>query len=136
MDAIDEAKQKGKVRAKGVSCHALPALRVAAKSDWVQVNLVRVNPQAAHIDGESPKWNEGGKHVAPVMELIRTMHANGHGVIGMKLIGNGDFTNAEDREKSIRFAMSQPEIHSVVIGFKSIAEIDEAIERINRALAA
>jgi aryl-alcohol dehydrogenase-like predicted oxidoreductase len=135
MDAIDEAKQKGKVRAKGVSCHALPALRVAAKSDWVQVNLVRVNPQAAHIDGESPKWNEPGKDLKPVMDLIKTMHANGHGVIGMKLIGNGDFTNAEDREKSIRYVMAQPEIHAVTIGCKSPAEVDEAITRINNALA-
>jgi predicted aldo/keto reductase-like oxidoreductase len=70
------------------------------------------------------------------MTEIKKMHAKGHGVIGMKIIGNGDFTNAEDREKSIRFAMSQPEIHAVVIGFKNTAEIDEAIERINRALAA
>lgn len=135
MDAIDEAIQKGKVRAKGVSCHALPALRVAATSPWVQVNLVRVNPQAKHIDGETPKWNAPGNDIAPVMALIKTMHANGHGVIGMKLIGNGDFTNPDDREKSIRFAMAQPEIHAVTIGCKSPAEVDEAIERINNALA-
>jgi len=135
MDAIDEAQQKGKIRAKGVSCHALPALRIAAKSNWVQVNLVRVNPQAKHIDGESPKWDEPGNNITPVMELIKTMHANGHGIIGMKLIGNGDFTNAEDREKSIRYAMAQPEIHAVTIGCKSPAEVDEAIERINNALA-
>ena len=74
--------------------------------------------------------------VGPVMEQIKKMHAKGHGVIGMKMIGNGTFTTPEDREKSLRFAMSQPEIHAVVIGFKSTAEIDEAIERINRALAA
>lgn len=53
----------------------------------------------------------------------------------MKIIGNGDFTRAEDREKSIRFVMAHPEIQAVVIGFKSAAEIDEAIERINRVLA-
>jgi predicted aldo/keto reductase-like oxidoreductase len=136
MDAIDEAQQKGKIKVKGVSCHALPALRVAAKSDWVQVNLVRVNPQAKHVDGESPKWNEPGNKIEPVMELIKQMHANGHGIIGMKLIGNGDFTNADDREKSIRYAMAQPEIHAVTIGCKSPAEVDEAITRINNALAA
>jgi len=135
MDAIDAAIQKGKVRAKGVSCHALPALRVAATSPWVQVNLVRVNPQAKHIDGETPKWNAPGNDIAPVMELIKQMHANGHGIIGMKLIGNGDFTNPDDREKSIRYAMAQPEIHAVTIGCKSPAEVDEAIERINNALA-
>ncbi len=136
MDAIDAAQQKGKVRVKGVSCHALPALRVAAASNWVQVNLVRVNPQAVHIDGETPKWDAPGNRIEPVMELVRTMHANGHGIIGMKIIGNGDFTNADDREKSIRYAMAQPEIHAVTIGCKSPAEIDEAIERINNALAA
>ncbi len=54
------------------------------------------------------------------------MHVNGHGIIGAKLIGNGKFTNAADREKSIRFAMAQPEIHAVTIGCKSPAEIDEA----------
>ena len=33
------------------------------------------------------------------------------------------------------FAMSRREIDAVVIGFKSRAEIDEGIQRINRALA-
>ena len=64
------------------------------------------------------------------------MHAKGRGVIGMKLIGGGDFQNAEDREKAARFVMARPEINAVVIGFKSTKEVDEAIERINRALAA
>ena len=135
MDAISAAQQKGQIRARGTSCHALPALQVAAKSDWVQVNLVRVNPQAKHIDGPTPKWDAPGSDLNLVMKEVRTMHANGHGVIGMKIIGNGDFTGADDREKSVRFAMAQPEIHAVVIGFKSPAEVDEAIGRINRALA-
>ena len=64
------------------------------------------------------------------------MQAKGRGVIGMKLIGNGDFVNPDDREKAARFAMAQSEINAVVIGFKSRQEIDEAIERIDRALAA
>ena len=80
------------------------------------------------IDGDAEK-------AAEVMKEIRTMHEKGHGVIGMKIIGNGDFTEADDREKSVRFAIAQPEIHAVVIGFKSPAEVDEAIGRINRALA-
>lgn len=135
MDAIDEAKSKKKVLSKGVSCHALPALRIAAASDWVEVNLVRVNPQAKHVDSETPKWDVSGTSIDPVMEQVRIMDRNGHGIIGMKLVGNGDFTAADDREKAVRFAMAQPEIDAVTIGFKSAAEIDEAIERMNRALA-
>ena len=138
MDGFDEAKSRKWIRAKGVSCHSLPALQTAAASNWTEVHLVRINPQGHVVDTPEEKWNATSDvtRVSPVMKEIKTMHANGHGVIGMKIIGNGDFTNAEDREKSIRFAMSQPEIHAVVIGFKSTAEIDEAIKRINRALAA
>lgn len=135
MDAFDEAKAKKWIRAKGVSCHSLPALRAATASDWTDIHLVRVNPQAKHIDGPKETWNESGNDVTPVLQEIKTMHAKGHGVIGMKLIGDGDFKSPEDREKSIRFAMAQKEIHAVVIGFKSTAEIDEAIRRINQALA-
>ena len=136
MDGFEEAKDKKWIRAKGVSCHSLPALRTGAASDWPQVHLVRVNPQAKHIDGLDETWNKPGNDVGLVMQQIKLMHGKGRGVIGMKIIGNGDFQNPDDREKSIRFAMSHPEIDSVVIGFKNPEEIDEAIERINRALAA
>ncbi len=64
------------------------------------------------------------------------MHAKGRGVIGMKLVGDGDFQNPDDREKAARFAMARPELSAVVIGFKSRKEIDEAIGRLDRALAA
>ena len=135
MDAFDEAKEKKWIRAKGVSCHSLPALRAATASNWTEVHLVRVNPQASHIDGMEQTWDKPGHDIAPVLAELKTMRAKGRGVIGMKIIGDGDFTQAEDREKSIRFAMSRPELDAIVIGFKSTAEIDEAIRRVNGALA-
>ena len=135
MDAFDEAKQKKWIRAKGVSCHSLPALRAATASNWTEVHLVRVNPQANHIDGMEQTWDKSGHDIAPVLTELKTMRAKGRGVIGMKIIGNGDFTQPEDREKSIRYAMSRPELDAIVIGFKSTAEIDEAIKRMNQALA-
>lgn len=135
MEAIDKAQAAGKIRAKGISCHALPALRVAAASDWIDVNLVRVNPQAKHTDSEVPKWDAPGTVIEPVVEQLAIMKQHNHGVIGMKLVGDGDFKDPADREKAVRFAMSLKEIDAVTIGFKSAAEIDEAIERMNRALA-
>lgn len=136
MDGFEEAKERQWIRAKGVSCHSLPALRTATESDWTEVHLVRVNPQARHVDGPEETWNKPGDDIDPVMEQIRAMHAKGRGVIGMKLIGDGDFVKAEDREKAARFAMTHSEINAVVIGFKSRQEIDESIDRLNRALAA
>ena len=135
MDAFNQAQERKWIRAKGVSCHTLPALRAGVTSDWPEVHLVRVNPQGSFTDGEHNGWGRGVQNnIAPVMDQIKIMHAKGRGVIGMKICGNGTFTNPADREKSIRFAMSQPEIDAVVIGFKNRQEIDEAIERINRAL--
>ena len=138
LEAFLKAQEKKLIRAKGVSCHSLPALTRAVDIDWVDVHLVRVNPQGAHVDTPAETWNakSNRSHVEPVVKQIRRMRKQGHGIIGMKLIGNGDFTKAEDREKSIRFAMQPGFLDTAVIGFKSAAEIDEAIERINKALAA
>ena len=138
LDGFDQAKAKQMIRAKGVTCHSLPALRTAVESDWTEIHQVRINPQGVRMDGmEISTWSptDPGHDIAPVLAELKTMRAKGRGVIGMKIIGNGTFLNPEDREKSIRFAMSRPELDAVVIGFKSTAEIDEAIERMNRALA-
>jgi predicted aldo/keto reductase-like oxidoreductase len=136
LDALEEAKDKKIIRAHGISCHTLPALTTAARLDWVDVNLVRINPQGAHIDTPEEVWNATSdkSHLPPVLKQIKVMRENNHGVIGMKIIGNGDFTDPEDREKSIRFTMQSGLTDAVVIGFKSTAEIDEAIKRINSAL--
>ena len=135
MDAFSVAQERKWIRTKGVSCHTLPALQDGAASDWPEVHLVRVNPQGSYLDDERDGWSSSGGDVIPVLSQIKTMHAKGRGVIGMKICGNGTFTDPADRERSIRFAMSRPEIDAVVIGFKNRQEIDEAIERINRALA-
>jgi predicted aldo/keto reductase-like oxidoreductase len=138
MDAMQEAKDKQIIRAHGVSCHSLPALRLAAELDWVDVNLVRINPQGVLVDTpQSRSWNaeSDAAHVPPVVEQIKRMREKGHGIIGMKIMGEGRFKDPEDREKSIRFAMQPGLLDCVTIGFKSPAEINEAIQRMNSALA-
>lgn len=136
MDGFNEAKEKKWIRTKGVSCHTLPALRNATASDWTEVHLVRVNPQGHHMDGATAAWGPNAfAEVSPVMQELKTMREKGRGVIGMKIFGNGDFRQPEEREKSIRFAMGCKEIDAVVIGFSKATEINETITRINAALA-
>ncbi len=136
MDAFEEARAKKIILSHGVSCHSLSALKKAAELDWVDVNLVRINPQGAYVDTTVESWNakSDASNVPSVLEQIKVMRKSRHGVIGMKLIGDGKFTNPDDREKSIQFVMQSGLVDAVVIGFKSTAEIDEAILRINRAL--
>ena len=136
LDGFDQAKAKQMIRAKGVTCHSLPALRAAVASDWTEVHQVRVNPQGRRMDGMEAPWAyDQDNAIDPVLAELKRMRAKGRGVIGMKIIGDGTFVDPVEREQSIRFAMSRPELDAVVIGFKSTAEIDEAIERMNRALA-
>jgi predicted aldo/keto reductase-like oxidoreductase len=133
-DGYDQAQEKKWIRAKGVSCHSLPALRDAAESDWPEVHLVRVNPQGAFMDGPEENYNMVKNETAPVMEQLKIMRAKGRGVIGMKMVGNGTFLNPEDRHKALRLAMSMPEVNAVVIGFKNRAEVDEGLKRTNAVL--
>ena len=136
MDGFSEAREKKWIRAKGVSCHSLPALRATTVSDWAEVLLARVNPQGIYTDGEMVDWSSSIHHdISPVMQEIKTMHAKGVGVIGMKIFGAGSFTDPADRDKSIRYATACKDIDAIVIGFTSTQQIDEAIGQMNRALA-
>ena len=92
MDVLSEAKQKGIIRAHGCSCHSIEALRAAAKSPWVEVDLVRINPIGSHMDADP----------ATVVSVIKEMKAAGKGIIGMKILGQGDLRNRRMRRSSTR----------------------------------
>lgn len=137
MDALEEAKGKKIIRAHGASFHSIPALARSAQLDWMDAHLVRINPQGSHMDTPAELWNaeSDASNVPAVVEQVKLVRDKRHGTIGMKIMGEGDFTSREEREKSIRFAMQGGLLDAIVIGFKSTAEIDEAIEFINKALA-
>ena len=135
MDGFAEAKERKWIRCKGVSCHRLGALREATASDFNEVHLVRVNPQGWHMDDVTRAPEDGNADISNVMAEIKSMHAKGRGVIGMKIFGDGDFRTSEARERSMRFAMSFKEINAIVIGFERTSEIDDTIAMMNRVLA-
>ncbi len=59
---------------------------------------------------------------------------DGMGVISMKLVGDGDFTQHSDRVSAMRFAFQNAGVDCVTVGFKNNQEIDEAIDNLNLAL--
>lgn len=134
-DDLSAAKEKGLVRAVGVSTHGMPGLTQVAGCEWVEVALLRMNHNGAHMDGPTGKWAEKVDHEAAVAE-IKKVKAAGKGVLGMKLVGNGDFPNAEDRQKAVQFVFGHKLADAVTIGCKSPAEVDEALDNITRALNA
>jgi 1-deoxyxylulose-5-phosphate synthase len=124
IDYFSEAKQKGIIKAVGVSCHNFEALKVAADDPWVDVILARINPFQAHMDGTPAEINA-------VIERARN---NGKGVIGMKIFGNGDRILENEREESITFALKKSSIHCMTLGMESIVQVDDAVDRVMRIL--
>jgi predicted aldo/keto reductase-like oxidoreductase len=137
MDELEEAKQKSIIRSHGVSCHSIAATTKAASLDWVDVNLVRINPQGQNMDSSATEVfaQSSESDVPGVVEQLKIMRKNGHGIIGMKLIAEGAFTDIEQRKKSLTWVMQQDIVDAVVLGLKSKEEIDEAIMHINNAFA-
>jgi aryl-alcohol dehydrogenase-like predicted oxidoreductase len=131
LDALSEAKSKKIARAIGVSSHGSLALRGSVGAGWLDVHLARINHNGTRMDDSKEKGD-----VQEAVSLLKKVHAQGTGVLGMKIFGEGAFTKAEDREASLKFVMNLGTVDAVTIGYRSIAEIDEAIERIDRNLNA
>jgi predicted aldo/keto reductase-like oxidoreductase len=136
QDEFSEAKAKKIVRAQGASCHGLLPLRAFPGNKWLDVALLRINHNGTRMDTLQTRDTDDLGDVKEVASHIKKIHAQGTGVLGMKLVGESRFTNPEDREAALRFAFGLGAVDSVTIGFKTTAEIDEAIERIDRVLNA
>jgi aryl-alcohol dehydrogenase-like predicted oxidoreductase len=121
MDVLEEAKQKKIIRAHGCSCHSIEALRAAAKSPWVEVDLVRLNPIGSHMDADPQT----------VLAVVKEMKAAGKGVVGMKILGQGDMRDRQD--EAIRFALSTGVLDAFTIGAESKAEQQDLMRRIAAA---
>jgi len=135
QDGISQAKVKKAVIGQGASVHGLPALRQMPGNKWLEVAMIRMNHKGTKMDAED--FNTSGLgNVPEVVTHTKTVHSQGMGVISMKLIGEGAFTNREDRQAAMKYAFQNAGVDSVTVGFKNIAEIDEAIENLNLALKA
>lgn len=135
-DELSEAKAKKIILSHGASVHGLLGLRAFPGHKWLDVALLRVNHNGARMDTLQMKDTNELGDVNEVVRHAKAIHAQGTGVLGMKLIGEGRFTSPEDRERSFKFVMGLGAVDAVTVGFKNTAEVDEAIERMNRALNA
>ncbi len=118
----------------GASVHGLPALRRFPGNQWLQIAMIRMNHRGVKMDAED--FNTGGLgNVSEVVTHAKQVRRDGMGIISMKLVGEGAFTNREDRKAAMRFAFNNAGVDAVTVGYKSTAEVDEAIENLNLALA-
>jgi len=121
MAVLSEAKEKGIIRAHGVSCHDFGALKVAAASDWVDVDLARLNPAGKIMDAP----------VDQVVSVLADMKAKGKGVIGMKILAAGGLVDRID--DALQYALASPVIDCFTIGSESPAQFQDLLRRIPKA---
>jgi len=124
MEVISEFRQRGVIRTHGVSCHTIEALRTAARTGWVRVDLARINPAGARMDADPQT----------VLSVLAQMKAAGKGVIGMKILGEGTLRSRIDQ--ALQFALSQSSIDCFTIGAENREELADLIRRIPEAARA
>jgi aryl-alcohol dehydrogenase-like predicted oxidoreductase len=124
MNALDKEKERGRVRAVGVSCHDFGALKTAAVTPWVDVILARVNPKGVKMDAKSEE----------VVEVLRQAKANGKAIIGMKIFGEGQL--ADQREACMKFAQGLEFLDAMTIGFHKPEQIDDVLRLLAKYPAA
>jgi len=134
QDGILEAQARHAVRGHGASVHGLPALRQVPGNKWLGVAMIRMNHKGKSMDAEDYA-TPGLGNVSEVVAHVKQVRQDGMGVISMKLAGEGTFTTREDRQAAMRFAFRNAGVDCVTVGYKNTAEIDEAIENVNLALA-
>jgi len=134
QDGILQAQEKKVIIGHGASVHGLPALRQVPGNKWLEVAMIRMNHKGTAMDAEDYN-TKGPGNVSEVVTHVQQARQQGMGVISMKLVGEGRFTDREDRQKSMRFAFRHAGVNCVTVGYKSPAEVNEAIENLNMALA-
>ena len=124
MDILENLKAKKIIRAHGVSIHSLEAMEACVVSPWVDIVHVRVNPYGEAMDKSDPSL---------VIPVIAKLHDSGKGVIGMKLIGNGNFKNDTEKiDASLKYVLGLGTVDTIIVGFELPEQIDDYIGRIRK----
>ncbi len=152
LEKLCRLRDKGRIRAVGVSCHGVAALEAARDCPEVEVVWCRINHAGLHMDGPArlyhglaalpllkktakmlPAWciarlRPGEKPPIAAREhqritaLLRQMHQKGKGMVGIKIMAQGRL--AADPRAAIGYAAGCPFLDCFIIGMLSRQEID------------
>ena len=123
MEIMAGLKQKGMIRAHGVSCHTVEALEAAVNEPWVDSVHARINPYGMSMD----------KGYERVPGVLKRLHAAGKGVVGMKIMGEGKLRNDDEkRDESVRYVLGLGCVDILNVGFEKLDEVDDFAQRVNK----
>ncbi len=111
-----KAKEKGKIRAIGISTHKIAAARAVKEIPEIEVIHPIVNKKGLGI-------NDGS--IYEMLKELNNLHHMGKGIYAMKPLGGGHLIS--ELESSFNFVKNVPYIDSIAIGLQSTDEIDSNI---------
>ncbi len=121
LEALAEAREKGFIRAIGISCHSFGALKEVADEPLIDVDLVRWNPGEVMMDSSIPA----------VQHELERMNRNGKGIVGMKVYGEGRLTHMKDQ--CLQFQLQHHFIHAFTLGLESMEQLRDIRKRLPEA---
>jgi predicted aldo/keto reductase-like oxidoreductase len=122
MEVMSQAKEKKKIRSVGISCHSTGAMKAAAKTAWLDICMVRLNPDGERMDAEPET----------VLPIIADLRAAGKGVVGIKTLGEGSLVEGGRHNEALKFALTKNAVHAFSIGTESVHDFQDNINRIEK----
>jgi len=115
-DYLKEAKEKGIIKAIGVSTHSADVVDFLADSD-TDVTLTSINRIGRSVFGGLDEMKRA----------IEKAAKKGRGMLAMKILGNREPELLSDVKSSIIFAAELP-FDSLIIGIRSLSDLNEDIK--------
>ncbi len=116
LEYLFEEQKNGKIRAVGISCHTVAAVKAAFSFKEIAIIHPLFNIKGLGIkDGT----------VNDMSEALQEARKRGIGIYSMKPLGGGHLQN--NAVKSLNFVCNFPFIDSVALGMRSIEEVEFAL---------
>lgn len=126
-EALKEAKEKGLVRAIGLSTHHVDITKAAASMDDLDVVFPLFNYAGLGI-----RCGDMFATADEMYDAIKACHAAGKGIFTMKAFGGGNLTS--HYQEALDYVFTKEEIDSVMIGFGKISEVDDLLSYLDGSM--
>lgn len=113
FEYLMECRQKGLIKAAGISTHTVAAVRAAAVLAEIDVIHPLYNINGVGIIGGT---------VGEMGEAIAEAARAGKGIYGMKSLGGGNLLAHVD--KALAFVLGNENLHAIAVGMQSREEVD------------
>lgn len=107
------AKEKGIIKAVGVSTHNIEVVEAACDMPEIDVIHPIINRAGLGI---------GDGNIGQMLHAVEKAYNCGKGIYSMKPLGGGNLLNSYD--ECMKFVLDLPFVHSIALGMQSVEEVD------------